>query len=130
VGALTLNALAAASFVVAPLFPAAESLHGLSMIADTVDDVRQINPELKMAATYISYHRSQTNLTRDVQNAAAHLFPDAALQAHIRVDVNIPRSYLAQQPVLIFAAESRAAQDYRAVASEIAERIGLINNAS
>jgi chromosome partitioning protein len=52
---LTVNALAAADYVIIPTLPQAADLRGLALIINTIDDIKQaINPQLQIMAVLIT----------------------------------------------------------------------------
>ena len=54
---LTVNALAAADYVVIPTLPQAADLRGLQLIINTIDDIKQaINPQLQIMGVLITQH--------------------------------------------------------------------------
>jgi chromosome partitioning protein len=54
---LTVNALAAADYVIIPTLPQAADLRGLQLIINTIDDIKQaINPELQIMGVLITQY--------------------------------------------------------------------------
>jgi chromosome partitioning protein len=122
-GPFTLNALVAAEHVLVPLYPAGESLHGLTELVSALGDVRRLNPGVDVIGTYIAYNRAATTLTTDVASAVEQLFPGKPLKTRIRENVAISRSYLAAQPVSVHDPSSNGAADFAALADELRQRL-------
>jgi chromosome partitioning protein len=57
---LTVNALAAADYVIIPTLPQAADLRGLQLIINTVDEIRQaINPRLEIMGVLVTFYESR-----------------------------------------------------------------------
>lgn len=130
-GVLTLNALSAVEDVFLPLQPHFLALHGLSKLMRTVDLVAdRLNPRLKMAGVVLCLYESGTRLatevSADVETYFHQLRDRGGPWKHIRLyDTRVRRNIrLAEAPshgqsIFAYDAESRGAEDYRALAGEV-----------
>lgn len=62
--ALTINALAAAAGVIAPVLPSAVDLRGLKMFLESLEAVREVNPTLELVGVLVTQYDSRLNLHR------------------------------------------------------------------
>jgi chromosome partitioning protein len=63
---LTVNALAAADYVIIPTLPQAADLRGLQLITGTIDDIKQaINPQLRIMGVLITQYSERLNHHRE-----------------------------------------------------------------
>ncbi|MCS7030112.1 MAG: AAA family ATPase [Gloeomargarita sp. SKYG116] len=98
-GVLTINALAAADYVLIPVQCQFFALKGLTALLETVQHVqRRLNPKLKILGVLPTMAELQTIMTQDVMSALKnqpefHVFPP------IPKSVKFPESNLAGEPI-------------------------------
>lgn len=131
-GVLTLNALTAVEDVFLPLQPHFLALHGLSKLMQTVDLVSErLNPRLKMAGVVLCLYEAGTRLasevTADVETYFAQLRSRGGAWAHVRLfesrvrrNIRLAEAPSHGQSIFAYDATSRGAEDYRALAGEVA----------
>lgn len=130
-GVLTLNALTAVDDVFLPLQPHFLALHGLSKLMQTVGLVAErLNSRLRMAGVVLCMYESGTRLASevsdDVQAYFQHLRGQGPVWSGVRLyETRIRRNIrLAEAPsfgqsIFGYAADSRGAEDYAALAGEV-----------
>ena len=131
-GVLTINALAAADEVFIPLQPHFFALHGLSKLLETTALVgRRINPALRVSGVVVCLYDGATKLAHEVVRdlkafldasrtanvpwAAAKVF-----EAKVRRNVKLAEAPSFGKTVFEYAPKSPGAEDYAALASEVA----------
>lgn len=63
-GLLTINALSAASSVLVPILPAAHDIHSLQLFLQTIQDMKDINPELTLSGVILNRYDKRLQLHR------------------------------------------------------------------
>ncbi len=118
-GALTQNALSAAQILIIPAQPEYYSAHALRDMLNLILAIRQRNnPRLRyrilltMLDTRNRIHRS---LAKQIRTA----FSQAVFNTEIETDTRLRESPLFGQPILQYAPQSRASQQYQALAQEL-----------
>ncbi|APB34061.1 ParA family chromosome partitioning ATPase [Gloeomargarita lithophora Alchichica-D10] len=106
-GLLTINALAAADWVLIPVQCQFFALKGLSALLETVDHVqRRLNPKLQILGVLPTMAEMQTIMTQDVLNAltAQQNFP---IFKPLPKSVKFPESNLAGEPIHRYTHDAR-----------------------
>lgn len=125
-GWLMYSALAAATDVLVVIESGAMalgSLTGLDRILGLVR--RRLNPELELFGVLQCRADARTRLYREVDELLREQFPDEALGTIIRTDVRLLEAPGHRRDIFRYAPESRAADDFRELAAEVGERLGL-----
>jgi chromosome partitioning protein len=124
--ALLMNALLAARHVLVPYVPHPLSFEGVRQLVRALFPImtRQ-NRALKilgfvptLAAEYIRQHRAVTG-------SVSHEFGATKLLPPIRSDIRLAEAMAAGQPIRAYAPKSRGAEDFAALAGELAGRLSL-----
>ena len=123
-GALTLNALVAADYLIVPVQCEYYALEGIAGMMDTVERVKaSLNPEVRVLGLLLTMADHRTNLSQQVEaNVRQHFGP-------LVFDVVVPRSVrLAEAPshglpIFEYAPGSAGAVAYEALAMEVVERV-------
>ena len=131
-GVLTINALAAANEVFIPLQPHFFALHGLSKLLETTALVaRRINPGLRVSGVIVCLYDGGTRLAQEVVRDLRS-FLDASrkanvpwaeakvFEAKVRRNVKLAECPSFGQTIFEYAPRSSGAEDYAALAREIA----------
>jgi chromosome partitioning protein len=121
-GVLTVNAIAASDSVLITVTPQLLSAVGLKLLINTIQKVqRHINPTVAIEGVLMAMCDTRTNLYKDVNNIITKVY-----RQKIRVfDTTIPNSTkvgeanFRRQSVLLYDANSKPAQAYRAFAKEL-----------
>jgi chromosome partitioning protein len=123
-GLLTLNALVAASAVIAPIQCEYLALEGLSQLLETLRRVRAaLNPELQHLFLLMTMYDARVGLSRSVVEEVQRHFPDVFLQTIIPRSVRLGEAPSYGQSVLCYDPSSRGATAYRALGAELDARL-------
>ncbi len=138
-GVLTLNALVAVNEVFLPLQPHFLALHGLSKLLRTVEIVSmRLNEGLRMSGVVLCMYDSTTRLAAEVSCDVEQFFNTSngnrRILEHARFfDTRVRRNIrLAEAPsfgqsILQYAPTSNGAEDYRMLASEVANQFAEVS---
>ena len=130
-GILTLNALSAVDDVFLPLQPHFLALHGLSKLLQTIGLVAErLNERLQLAGVVLCMFESGTRLATEVTRDVEQFFHEARnagrawgsvrlFETRIRRNIRLAEAPSFGQSIFEYAADSRGAQDYRALAGEV-----------
>ena len=123
-GALTTNALVAASSVVVPVRP---SPYGLSAVADFVATLnvvrRRLNTDLRLLGILLTLFDVRTAMARDVTDVLVADYGDAVFETRIRMNVKLEEAASAKRSIFDFAPSSSGAADYGAFVKEVLDRV-------
>ncbi len=119
---LSLCALSAAREVLIPQQCSFLALHGLRQIADTIERMRQINPELRLAGILLTMHNRRTVHGRQVVDLVREAFGSAVFDTVIPLSVRYQEAAAAGQPICVYAPRSPQAEAYDQVATELQRR--------
>jgi chromosome partitioning protein len=130
-GLLTINALAAVEEVIIPLQPHFLALQGLGRLLETVALVRQrLNGTLRVSGIVLCMYEAGTRLAQEVREDVLRFLvaaqPDVpwfgarVFQTAIRRNIKLAECPSFGRTIFDYAPTSRGADDYRALAREIA----------
>lgn len=123
-GLLTVNALAAAEWVLIPVQTEYLALEGLAQLLRTIDAVRaRLNPSLAVLAIVLTMADSRNRLSLQVTAEVERHFPDLVARARIPRAVRLAEAPSHGLPIELYDPASRAALAYRELAAEIADRL-------
>jgi len=124
-GILTVNALAAADYVLVPIQPEMYALQGLKSLEKTVDKVRtRANPNLTVLGWVITMHDGRTRVHRDVTEFFRKQFGTALFETIISVNTTIREAQARKRTAFEQDSSKTGAKHYSALAAEILRRIG------
>lgn len=118
----TLNALAYADDVLVPIKIDAWSFNGLEYLLENINTMRDYNPRLQFAGAFVTMYQ-KNNLNRQGEEYLSNLLKDRFFKTHIRHTVKVTESTY-EKPLMEYAKNSTAAQDYRALVKEYLEKRG------
>jgi chromosome partitioning protein len=123
-GLLTVNGLTAATHgVIIPVQCEYLALEGLSLLLDTIQQVRDVlNERLKIAGVLLTMYDSRTNLAQQVVQEVRDYFPDEVYRTIIPRNVRLSEAPSYGQTILSYAPTSAGALAYQALAQEFLER--------
>ena len=122
-GLLTVNALTAADAVLIPLQCEYYALEGLTQLLATIDLVRDhLNPRLALDGVVLTMADGRTNLSADVAAEARNHLGQAVYATVIPRSVRLSEAPSHGLPISSYAADSRGAQAYAALAREFRAR--------
>lgn len=120
-GILTINALVAAKEILVPVEPNILALHGLAQLLQTTELVKErLNPELSIRGILPCRVDKRTRHSLEVLDELQERFGPLLLQTTIRQNVRLAECPSFEVPITHYDTKSRGAQDYRALAQEIA----------
>jgi chromosome partitioning protein len=120
----TLNALAAADYVLIPVQMSGFAIKGLKEVLRTLAAVRQeLNPGVRVLGVLPTFVAARTNFSRDMLAALRNLPNLAVFHSQVKTTVKLAETSLQGVPILSYASNSDAARSYRDLAGEVLERI-------
>ena len=123
-GLLTLNALAVADGVVAPVQCEYLALEGLSQLLDTLRRVREaVNPRLQKLFLLMTMYDARTGLAQSVVEEVRRHFPDVILPTIVPRTVRLGEAPSYGLSILRYDPAGRGAGAYRALAAELDSRV-------
>ncbi|NLE45683.1 MAG: ParA family protein [Chloroflexi bacterium] len=124
-GILTVNALAAADYVLVPVQPEMYSLQGLKALEQIIDRVRtRANPALSVLGWVVTMHDGRTRVHKDVVELFRKNFGPALFDSIISINTTIREAQAANKTVFQRDQSKSGAQNYAALTDELLRRIG------
>lgn len=123
---LTINALCAADYLIIPIRLDAFSSHGLIELDQQLQDVKAVNPELRLLGVLIT-HDETTQLSKDAEDILRSRF--SVFDAKISRSRWITDSTLMQKPLAELGMNLKPSWQYRKLLKEIIVRIGQLKEA-
>ncbi|RKF13370.1 ParA family protein [Roseovarius spongiae] len=124
---LTVNAMVAAHSVLVPLQSEFFALEGLSQLMLTVREVRQTaNPNLRIEGIVLTMFDSRNNLSGQVEKDARDNLGELVFKTRIPRNVRVSEAPSYAVSVLEYDPNSRGAEAYRALATEIMQKNAAI----
>ncbi|RLS34467.1 MAG: ParA family protein [Planctomycetota bacterium] len=132
-GLLSLNAMAAVDEVLLPLQPHFLALHGLSKLLETMELVSErVNPRLRLLGVVLCMYESGTRLATEVGRDVQAFFEASGgrhsawagarvFQSRIRRNIRLAEAPSFGQSIFDYCPQSHGAEDYAALASEVAQ---------
>lgn len=125
-GLLTINALSAADHVIIPIQCEYLALEGLMQMIQSIDLVRRrVNPGLDVLGVVMTMFDSRTRLSTDVVESVRSHFSGHSFETIIPRSVRLAEAPSYGQTIVEYAPASTGALAYRALAREIAGRLGI-----
>jgi chromosome partitioning protein len=120
-GLLTLNALLASAGVVVPVQVHYYAMEGLKQLFETANIIAErFQPcRVKILGILLTLVENNTLLSRQIQQQMREFFGALVFDTVIHRSVRLAEAPSAGEPVLVYAPESKAAAEYRALAEEI-----------
>ncbi len=126
-GLISMNALAAADYLLIALQCEYLALEGLGQILSVVDKLRDagVNPNLEVGGIIMTMFDIRTNLSRQVVSEVKQHFPDKIFDVLIPRSVRLGEAPSYGQTIFDYDNVSHGAQAYRSLAQEVAKRFDL-----
>lgn len=125
-GILTVNAFAAADYVLVPMLSDIFSLQGITQLDETIRRVKMYcNAEIQMLGIFLTKHNPRTRFSREVRGTVEMVAADLEipfLDVYIRESVALREAQSLQRSILEYAPSSNAARDYENLAEELLVR--------
>lgn len=122
-GLFSLNALAAAQRVLVPLQLHAYALKAMPQLEQTIDLVREINPDLAIGGVLCTLADRRTTLCHVIEQQVRERYGALVFQTVIPMNVKLAEAPNAGVPINRYAPGSAGAQAYMALAEEIERRL-------
>lgn len=120
---LTHNALTVANEVFIPVQSQFLALHGLSVLTDEVELIKEsLNKRLKVGGVIITQYDGRTILNRDILASIADSYAEVVFSQPIRTSIALAEAPARGMDIFSYAPESNGAQDYESIVSEIINR--------
>ena len=120
-GGWVMNILCASDFVVIPVEASPWGLFGLANMFEFYEQVKRISPSLEILGIAITKASERKNYFKQTVDTLSELDNVRLLESIIRVDSTIEWSQDNSKPVMVYKKSSRAAQEYMAMAEEVAK---------
>jgi chromosome partitioning protein len=129
-GLLTVNALTGVGHVIVPIQCEYYALEGLTQLIATINLVRDhLNPDLAIAGVVLTMFDSRTNLSTEVADEVRRHLRDAVFQTVIPRSVRLSEAPSHGLPIALYRPESKGAEAYANLASELRARLPVGGNA-
>jgi chromosome partitioning protein len=123
-GILTINALTASNFVFVPLQAEFFSFKGIDALNLFIHKIKkQINPKLQLLGVFMTMYKKQQNLSHSVRQTVREFFGEQLLDSIVRVNISLSEAQSQAKPIFEYAPQSNGAEDYKALADEIFNRL-------
>ena len=124
-GAITVNALVAATHLLIPIQSSYFALEGTDDLLETVDRIRsRPTPSLKLLGAVITLHDKRTTLARDIKKAVKEVFGGQVFGTTISKSIRLEESPAHREPIFTFAPQSSGAYEYYRLCEEVLQRVG------
>lgn len=119
-GLLTLNAMTAATSILIPVQCEYYAMEGMADLYQTIKLVRaSLNPGLQIKGIVLTMFDNRNNLSKQVAHEIRNYFKEEVFQVVVPRNVKLSEAPSYGKPILLYDVESRGAQSYLALASEI-----------
>lgn len=121
---LNINALAVSRCIYVPINLDFFCMDSLSLIEQTVKQVKQagLNRKLFIGGIIITRYQKQLNISKKVLEYLGNEYKDLLFKTYIRENVSIREANAANQSIFDYAINSNGAEDYEKLCNEITER--------
>jgi len=124
---LTINALCASYGVIIPLSSNYYSLEGLAQTLEAYRHVKEkLGKKLSLYGAAFVIHDGRTRLANEVQAKVKEQYPELVCETVIGRNIKIEEAQVKKQSIFQYAPEDRGAEQYRALARELALRMALL----
>ncbi|MCH8089130.1 MAG: ParA family protein [Chloroflexi bacterium] len=123
-GILTVNALAAADYILAPVEPSFFAVDGVKQLAKVLELMREnLELEVRLLGVVRAMHERRSRLARKVERELRNAFPEHLFETTLPRSVHIAESAMMGKPVFQHAPDSKGAHAYRMLAAELLKRL-------
>jgi len=116
---LTVNAFVAADGIIIPMQCEYYALEGLTALLNTVERIKQINPDLEIDGLLRTMYDPRASLTTDVSAQLINHFGDKVYGTVIPRNIRLAEAPSYGMPALCYDKTSRGAVSYLALAGEV-----------
>lgn len=130
-GILMVNALTVCDHLIVPITAGRYSLQGLQELLSTLISVRKYaNHDLHVLGLLVTMHQDGTNISRDLLHTLPQIeemFSVKTFKTKIHQTVKVKEAEGARTPLIEYAPQCTASEDYIQLTNEILERTGEYN---
>jgi chromosome partitioning protein len=123
-GLFTMNALVAADSVLVPLQLHAHAWQAMISLEATVDLARRLNPGLHISGIVCTMADKRTTLSQLIEGQARKHYGDKVLTTVIPLSIKLAEAPALRAPGASYAPDSKGAQAYNTLATELEDRYG------
>ncbi len=124
-GAVTLNALTAADMLIIPTQAEYFSAYALKNMMAAIRQVRSQNNPSLIYRIFITMYDGRNRAHRTLRDQLQTTFGnDGLLKTMIEIDTKLRESPIVGIPIMHYVSKTRSAQQYRAMAEELIENVG------
>jgi chromosome partitioning protein len=125
-GIATINALAAADWVIIPVQTHPLALYGIGALLETINLVKQkINRSLKIMGILPTLHDPRAVVYTETLESLKRDFKDQLFKSIIKYRSRIAEGIVQNGPIISYAPRSDSAQDYIQLGQEVLERVNI-----
>lgn len=125
-GTLMISSLVAADYFIIPIQAQVFSLHGIKQLMDTVRKVRErLDSRVELLGVVMTMVDWRTRLSRRVVRQIEKTFEERMFRTRIRINTRLAEAAEHEAPILAVDTKSRGSEDYRKLAREVIERVGI-----
>jgi len=122
-GLLTVNSLAAANSVIIPVQCEYFALEGLGKLLNTIKIIqKRLNTTLEIEGFLLTMHDARLRLSNQVVEEVRTHFSDMVFRTMIPRNIKLAEAPSYGQPIVLYDAVSRGAENYLSLANELLER--------
>lgn len=127
IGMLTVNALVASDRVLLPMQAEFLPLKGLRSFMTHFKTIRQkLNKELELLGVVITRYDERKTMNRQIYDLLAAEFGEQFFSSFIRTNIQLAKAQEAGKDIFSYDKHSNGAADYRQLALEFEEKIGVL----
>lgn len=124
VGMLTVNALTASDYVLMPLQAEFLPFKGVQRFMKNVQLIKkQLNKKLEILGLVLTKFDEHKSMHKQIRAQLQEMYPGKVLAAGIRSNISLAKAQEQAMDIFSFDSNANGAKDYRALATEIAERL-------
>jgi len=120
---LTVNNMVASDGVIIPIQCEYFALEGLSRIMETIGNIRNVNPGLKIYGILLTMYDKRVKLTYEVENDVREHFGKEVFKTFIPRNVKLSESPSFGTPIVLYDISSIGAKKYLELAEEFIKRM-------
>ncbi|MFN3486990.1 MAG: ParA family protein [Planctomycetota bacterium] len=126
-GLLSVNALTFVQEVMIPLQCEFLALHGISLLLRTIELVKKrLNPALEITGVIACMYDARKGLARETVQEIENYFKEKVFRSRIRTNVRLAEAPSHGKSIFDYAPESYGAEDYMALAREVAGIVPIV----
>jgi chromosome partitioning protein len=128
-GVLTINALAASKYIIAPMNPAIYSLQGTNDLMATIAKVKKnLNPHLAFLGVIVNAFDAHPVITRQIREEIVASFGEKVFRTTLSRSVKVEEALAARRGLV--AGESKVGDEIALIGEELIERVELSRTGS